>query len=61
MRKRLEQENEAQLYMMQQASAPHQQQPPPRNDRVIPELTQTPPPAYKTEENTPVHQATEHR
>ncbi|KAL9553060.1 hypothetical protein MBANPS3_003462 [Mucor bainieri] len=61
MRKRLEQENEAQLYMMQQASAPPQQQPPPRNDRVIPELTQTPPPAYKTEENTPVHQATEHR
>ncbi|KAK4518177.1 uncharacterized protein ATC70_001528 [Mucor velutinosus] len=61
MRKRLEQENEAQLYMMQQASAPHQQQPPPRNDRAISELTQTPPPAYKTEENTPVHQATEHR
>lgn len=60
MRKRLEQENEAQLYMMQQASAPHQQQPP-RNDQVIPELTQSPPPAYKTEENTPVHQATEHR
>ncbi|GAN06377.1 hypothetical protein MAM1_0121c05859 [Mucor ambiguus] len=61
MRKRLEQENEAQLYMMQQASAPHQQQPPPHNDRAIPELTQSPPPAYKTEENTPVHQATEHR
>lgn len=61
MRKRLEQENEAQLYMMQQASAPQQHQSPPRNDRVIPELTQSPPPAYKTEENTPVHQATEHR
>ncbi|KAL7331423.1 hypothetical protein PS15p_203617 [Mucor circinelloides] len=61
MRKRLEQENEAQLYMMQQASATQQHQSPPRNDRVIPELTQSPPPAYKTEENTPVHQATEHR
>ncbi|KAG2201894.1 hypothetical protein INT46_004614 [Mucor plumbeus] len=61
MRKRLEQENQAQLYMIQQASSPPtQQQQQPRNDRVIPELTQTPPPVYKTEENTPVHQA-EHR
>lgn len=57
MRKRLAQENQAQLYMIQQASP---QQQPPRNDRVIPELTQTPPPVYKTEESTPAHQA-EHR
>jgi flagellar biosynthesis/type III secretory pathway M-ring protein FliF/YscJ len=52
MRKRLEQENQAQLYMMQQATSPHP--PPPtqnRNDRVIPEQT-LPPPAYKTEEST---------
>lgn len=58
MRKRLEQENQAQLYMMQQATSPHPQQQQQqqnaaaaRNDRVIPELTQTPPPAYKIEEH----------
>lgn len=45
MRKRLEQENAAQLYMMQQATGYQQQ---------IPESIQTPPPAYKTRENTPV-------
>lgn len=51
MRKRLEQENQAQLYMIQQASTPHP--PPPtqnRNDRVISEPTQPIPTAYKTEE-----------
>ncbi|CEP07465.1 hypothetical protein [Parasitella parasitica] len=52
MRKRLAQENEAQLYMMQQASTPQ----PPHNDRVIPESIQAPPPAYKPDENTPVNQ-----
>ncbi|CAO3621378.1 unnamed protein product [Mucor hiemalis] len=58
MRKRLEQENQAQLYMMQQATSPQQAQQQQnaaaaasRNDRVIPELTQTPPPAYKIEEH----------
>jgi hypothetical protein len=59
MRKRLEQENQAQLYMMQQASAPHpppqQQQPQYQQQGYVPELTETPPPAYKTEENTPSH------
>jgi flagellar biosynthesis/type III secretory pathway M-ring protein FliF/YscJ len=45
MRKRLEQENAAQLYMMQQAT--------PQNS-VIPENLPTPPPAYKTRENTPL-------
>jgi hypothetical protein len=60
MRKRLAQENQAQLYMMQQATSPpppplQQQQQQQRNDRVIPELTQTPPPAYKTEEHRPAH------
>jgi flagellar biosynthesis/type III secretory pathway M-ring protein FliF/YscJ len=51
MRKRLEQENQAQLYMMQQATSPHP--PPPtqnRNDRVIPESA----PAYKTEDIQPI-------
>ncbi|GAA5816351.1 hypothetical protein MFLAVUS_009879 [Mucor flavus] len=58
MRKRLEQENQAQLYMMQQARSPpppqqqqHQQQQQ-RNDRVIPELTPSPPPTYKTEDHS---------
>ncbi|KAI8638145.1 hypothetical protein BD408DRAFT_423407 [Parasitella parasitica] len=52
MRKRLAQENEAQLYMMQQASSTQ----PPHNDRIIPESIQAPPPAYKPDENTPVNQ-----
>ncbi|KAI9486505.1 MAG: hypothetical protein EXX96DRAFT_549317 [Benjaminiella poitrasii] len=62
MRKRLEQENQEQLYMMQQASSHPYSPPPPTNatntyttnNSLIPELTQTPPPAYKTQENTPV-------
>ena len=54
MRKRLERENQEQLYMMQQASG-GARQPPPQQRNNIPELTETPPPAYKTEENTPVN------
>ncbi|KAI8978495.1 hypothetical protein BDB01DRAFT_800125 [Pilobolus umbonatus] len=41
MRKRLERENQEQLYMMQQASG--------RSDHVIPEPPQAQPPAYKTD------------
>ena len=52
MRKRLERDNQAQLYMIQQVSMPHDTCI--RNDRVIPEATPSPPPAYKTHENTPV-------
>lgn len=52
MRKRLEQENAAQLYMMQQATSPQQYQYQQQNS-IIPESIQTPPPAYKTRENTP--------
>ncbi|KAI9245144.1 hypothetical protein EDC94DRAFT_628811 [Helicostylum pulchrum] len=63
MRKRLEQENQAQLYMMQQARSPpppssqqqhqqQQQQQQQRNDRVIPELTPSSPPIYKTEDHS---------
>ncbi|KAI8378609.1 hypothetical protein BD560DRAFT_389876 [Blakeslea trispora] len=52
MRKRLERDNQAQLYMMQQASMPPDTCI--RGDRVIPEATPSPPPAYKTHENTPV-------
>ncbi|KAI9339725.1 hypothetical protein BD770DRAFT_400045 [Pilaira anomala] len=53
MRKRLEQENEAQLYMMQQARSPPPLQQQQRNDRVIPEST-TPPPIYKEADSSPL-------
>ncbi|RCH82718.1 hypothetical protein CU098_008461 [Rhizopus stolonifer] len=50
MRKRLERENQDQLYMMQQTHTNDAI----GNDRVILEGPISPPPAYKTHENTPV-------
>ncbi|KAI7906893.1 uncharacterized protein BX663DRAFT_494115 [Cokeromyces recurvatus] len=65
MRKRLEEENQAQLYMIQQvSSSPQPATMSPYPNFVSGFTPQSPPPAYKTQENTPViipSTATEHR